>query len=173
MLAPPRTWWKPLDRLEKNWVIIAFVWCLFLTAMMPIWLFVGRQNVPATTFRTAPLQYEQKVLDFAEQYQVDTLNGVPVVAPPADSDIYLLAKQWQWYPILKLEKGKTYRLHISSKDVQHGFSLQPVNLNLQVIPGYEYVATITPTQSGEYSIICNEYCAIGHHLMASKLFVTE
>lgn len=173
MLAPQRIWWKPLDRLEKNWLIIAFVWCLFLTVMMPIWFFFGRQNVPATTFRITPEQYQQKVTAFVEEYQVDEQNNVPVVAPPPDSDIYLLARQWQWYPILQLERGETYRLHISSVDVQHGFSLQPINLNLQILPTYDYVAEITPTQSGEYSIICNEFCAIGHHLMAGKLFVTE
>lgn len=173
MLAPPRVWWKPLHRLEKSWVIIAFVWCLILTAMMPIWFFYGRQNVPATTFRTTPEAYQQKVTDFAGQYQVDTINGIPVVAPPPGSDIYILARQWQWFPALQLEKGETYRLHLSSLDVQHGFSLQPVNLNLQVLPTFEYVATITPTQSGEFSIVCNEFCAIGHHLMVGKIFVTE
>ncbi len=173
MLAPPRIWWRPLNRMERSWLIIAFVWCLFLTAMMPIWFFMGNQNVPATTGRTTPALFEAQVLNFTEQYQIDTMKGIPVVAPPPDSDVYLLAKQWQWYPILQLKKGETYRLHLSSMDVTHGFSLQPTNLNLMVLPGYEYVATVTPTQSGEYSIICNEFCAIGHHLMVTKLFVTE
>ncbi|RMH02091.1 MAG: cytochrome C oxidase subunit II [Chloroflexi bacterium] len=173
MLAPERIWWKPLGRLEKSWLIIAFAWCIFLTAMMPLWFFLGRQNVPATTYKTDPKIYQQTVMEFAEQYQVDTLNGVPVVEPPAGSDVYILARQWQWYPILKLKKGETYRLHLSSLDVQHGFSLQPVNLNLQVLPNYVYVATLTPTQTGEFSIVCNEFCAIGHHLMVGKIIVTD
>jgi len=172
MLAPPRIWWKPLDRLERSWLLIAFVWCLVLTAMMPLWLFLGRQNVPATTYRVTPAQYQAMVTEFAEQYQVDTENGVPVVAPPP-GDVYIMARQWQWFPILKLKKGETYRLHLSSLDVQHGFSLQPTNLNLMVLPGYDYVVTLTPTQSGEFSIVCNEFCSIGHHLMVSKLIVTE
>ncbi len=173
MLAPERIWWKPLHRLEKSWVVIALVWCIMLTAMMPLWFIYGRQNVPATTFRTTPAEFRATVDDFVEQYQVGVTNGVPIVAPPADSDIYLLARQWQWYPALQLEKGKTYRLHISSLDVQHGFSLQPVNLNLQILPTYDYVATITPTQSGEFSIVCNEFCSIGHHLMVGKIFVNN
>ena len=94
-----------------------------------------------------------------------------MVAPPPGSDVYFQARQWQWYPVLQLEEGKTYRLHLSSLDVQHGFSLQPVNLNLQVLPGYDYVATITPTKTGEFSVICNEFCAIGHHLMVGKIIV--
>ncbi|MFQ5612702.1 MAG: cytochrome C oxidase subunit II [Anaerolineae bacterium] len=172
MLAPPRVWWKPLDRLERSWLLIGFVWCVFMTAMMVIWFFVGRQNVPTATLRTTPELYQNQVMAFTEQYQIGTDNGIPVVAPPS-GDVYVWGRQWQWFPILQLKKGETYRLHLSSLDVLHGFSLQPTNLNLMVLPGYEYVATITPTQSGEFSIVCNEFCSIGHHLMVGKLIVTE
>ncbi len=172
MFAPPRVWWKPLNRLERSWLIMAFVWCLFLTAMMPLWLFLGRQNVPATSYRVAPATFQEIVTEFAQTHQVGTEKGVPVVAP-SPGDVYLLARQWQWYPILQLKKGETYRLHVSSLDIQHGFSLQPLNLNFQVLPGYVHVITLTPTQSGEFSIVCNEYCDLGHHLMVGKLIVTE
>jgi len=37
MLAPARVWWKPLHRYEKSWLIVAFAFCIFLTAMMPLW----------------------------------------------------------------------------------------------------------------------------------------
>ncbi len=39
------------------------------------------------------------------------------------------------------------------------------------IPGQDYVLTMTPTTSGEFSILCNEYCGIGHHTMVGKLIV--
>lgn len=172
MLSPPRVWWKPLDRLERTWLIIAFTWCVFLTAMMPLWFFLGKQNVPATTYRVTPAQFEKLTIDFAKRYQVGTEKGLPIVeAPPGD--VYLLGRQWQWYPILQLKKGQTYRMHLSSVDVQHGFSLQPGNLNFQVMPDYDYVITITPTRAGEFSIVCNEYCFYGHHLMVGKLIVVE
>jgi cytochrome c oxidase subunit 2 len=108
-----------------------------------------------------------------EQYTVgkDEASGFPIVAAPPGSDVYIRASTWQWYPILQLEMGEEYRLHISSMDLQHGFSLQPVNINLQVIPGYDYVATITPTSSGEFTIVCNEYCFVGHHTMVGKVIV--
>lgn len=173
MLAPPQNWWKPLSRMEKSWVTVAFVWCLVLTAMMPLWFFLGHQNVPTETYRVTPEEYFASVNAFVEEYQVDTLQGIPVVEPPPGADVYLLARQWQWYPVLKLKKGEEYRLHLSSMDTQHGFSLQPTNLNIQVLPTYDYVAKIIPAQSGEYGIICNEYCGIGHHIMTSKVIVTE
>lgn len=173
MVAPEALWWKPLHRYEKTWLIVGLVFCVFLTAMMPLWFVLGRQNVPATTYRVEPLQYAAFVTRWAEANKVDSLNNIPVVAPAPGSDVYLLGRQWQWYPILKLQKGQTYRLHLSSQDIQHGFSLQPTNLNLQVLPGYEYVATITPTTAGEFAVICNEFCAIGHHLMVGKIIVTD
>jgi cytochrome c oxidase subunit 2 len=75
--------------------------------------------------------------------------------------------------LLELEKGQTYRLHISSMDWQHGFSVQPVNINTQIVPGYEMVLTITPDTHGDQTIICNEYCGIGHHTMLGKIYITE
>jgi hypothetical protein len=48
-----------------------------------------------------------------------------------------------------------------------------VNINIQVHPGYEHVITLTPTAAGEFSIICNEFCGIGHHTMTGKIYVTD
>ena len=171
MLAPEKLWWKPFGRMEKTWLTVAFVWCVFLTLMMPLWYFYGKQNVPTETYRVTREQYAAKVNEFVAQYQVGDENGIPVVAPPPGSDVYLRASTWQWYPILQLEKGQTYRLHISSMDLDHGFSLQPVNINLQVLPGYDYVATIVPTSAGEFTIVCNEFCSLGHHTMVGKVIV--
>jgi cytochrome c oxidase subunit 2 len=75
--------------------------------------------------------------------------------------------------VLELEKGRTYRLHLSSLDWQHGFSLQPVNMNIQVHPGIEHVLTITPTESGVFSVVCNEFCGAGHHQMTGRIRVVE
>lgn len=171
MLAPERIWWKPFGRLEKTWLTVAFVWCVFLTLMMPLWYYMGKQNVPTETYRVTKEQFTAKLNAFVEAYQVGEENGIPIVAPPPGSDVYLRASTWQWYPILQLEKGQTYRLHLSSMDLDHGFSLQPVNINLQVLPGYDYVATITPTTTGDFTVVCNEYCFVGHHTMVGKIIV--
>jgi cytochrome c oxidase subunit 2 len=56
-------------------------------------------------------------------------------------------------------------------DYMHGFSLQPQNINIQVHPNYDHVVKITPNQSGTYSIVCNEYCGIGHHTMVGRMYV--
>lgn len=175
-ILPPtrRLWWKqPIDRLEGTWVIIALIWCLIMFTMMPLWHAIGKQNLSNEAYQTTAERYTGKVESMISQHKVREEAGMPVVAPPAGSDVYLLGRLWQWYPLLELEKDKTYRLHISSADWNHGFSLQPLNINLQAVPGYEMVVSITPDTTGEFTIVCNEYCGIGHHTMLGKIYVKE
>ncbi len=177
-IAPPvkRIWWKePVERVELVWAALAFVWGLAMFATMIVWHIVGQQNLANEAYRVVPEAFMAKTEGFAEKYKVreEANTGVPVVRPPAGSDVYLLARLWEWWPVLELEKGVSYRLHISSLDWLHGFSLQPVNINIQVHPGYEHVLTLTPNEAGQYGIVCNEFCGIGHHTMAGKIYVVN
>ena len=169
-----KVWWnEPIHRIELGWIVIAFLWGLFMFFFMIAWHFIGQQNLSNETYRIQPSAYEAKVEAFADMYTVGEEEGTPVVRPPAGEDVYLLARLWEWWPILELKKGQSYRIHLSSLDWQHGFSLQPVGINIQVQPGYEHVITLTPTKSGEFGIICNEYCGIGHHQMTGRIRVTD
>ncbi|MBX9962542.1 MAG: cytochrome C oxidase subunit II [Burkholderiales bacterium] len=175
-ILPPakRVWWKePLDRVELTWILIAFAWAMVLFFMMPYWHAFGRQNLSNEAYRISAEAFSAKAQAMVDKYTVreETEQKIPVVHPPEGSDVYLIARLWQWWPILELENGKSYRLHLSAMDYQHGFSLQPSNINLQVVPGYEMVITVTPNQAGNYSIVCNEYCGLGHHQMVSRLYV--
>jgi len=171
--APKGVWWLPAHKGEKVWVGIAFAWCMVLFAMMPLWHFKGGQNPAGIRYKTTPAAYMARVQEFAQQYQVSEENGVPLVAPPPGSDVYLIGMQWQWYPQLKLTKGASYTLHLSSFDVDHGFNLYPLNINFMVVPGYDYGLRIVPNQSGDYRIVCNEFCGIGHHTMLGRIVVVD
>lgn len=171
LLAPPKDWYHPAEGGEKLWIGIALVWCFVMSIMMPYWHFYGKQNANGETYTVTPKAFYDRVQKFVEANKVGDLKGVPIVQPAPGSDIYLLARMWSWYPILKLQKGQQYRLHMSSMDLQHGLSLQPVNMNFQVVPGYDHILTLTPTSTGEFTIVCNEFCGIGHSTMIGKLFV--
>jgi cytochrome c oxidase subunit 2 len=166
-------WWKPAHRSEKIWATIAFIWCLVLFAMMPLWHLKGGQNPSGIRARVNPADYVTRVQQFVADYGTgESEAGIPIVAPPPGSEIYLLAAQFQWTPILVLEQGAEYTLHLSSLDVNHGFNLYPFNVNFQVVPGYDYGLRVTPTEAGDYRIVCNEFCGVGHHLMVGKVLVT-
>ena len=175
-VAPPenKIWWnEPVPKSELIWVMIAFGWGLIMFFMMIYWHAYGEQNLSNEAYRITAEDFADKTEAMVEKYQVREESGYPVVRPPPGDDIYLIARLWQWWPILELEKGQTYRLHLSSLDWLHGFSLQPVNINLQIHPDYETVVTITPTTTGEFGIICNEYCGIGHHTMTGRRYVVD
>ena len=173
---PPsdRVWWNtPIGKQEIIWIGIALVWCLIMFFMMPYWHIYGKQNLSNEAYQTTAPRFQAKVDEMVSNYKVGEMAGIPIVKPPAGADIYMLGRLWQWYPILELEKDQSYRLHLSSMDWNHGFSLQPVNINLQIVPGYETVLTVTPDQAGEFTVVCNEFCGIGPHLMPGKIFVKE
>ena len=177
-IQPPSEilWWKqPLDRVEGTWIAIALVWSLIMFVMMPLWHVYGKQNLSNEAYRTTPEAFMSKTQAMVDEFTVrsETDQQIPVVRPPPGSDVYLIGRLWQWWPILELEKDQTYRLHIASMDWQHGFSLQPVNINTQILPGYEMVLTITPDTLVDQTIICNEFCGIGHHNMVGRIYVTE
>jgi len=175
-ILPPaeRVWYKhPIDRVEGTWIAIALTWCLIMFFMMIGWHIWGSQNLSTETYRTTPQQFTEKAQAVVDQYTVrtETEQKIPVVAPPPGGDVYMLARLWNFWPIVELEAGKTYRLHLTSMDFNHGFSLQPANINIQIVPGYEHVVTVTPNKAGQYSVVCNEFCGIGHHQMVTRLYV--
>ena len=178
-ILPPsdRLWWKqPIDKVEWAWIAIAFVWGMIMFVMMIYWHIYGKQNLSNEAYKTTPEMFAAKAEKFIAENTIRTeigLNGeeIPVAKVPAGGSGYLIARLWARYPILELEKGQTYKIHLSSMDYNHGFSLQPVNINIQVIPGYEHVVKMTPTKEGTYAIVCNEYCGIGHHSMLGRIYV--
>ncbi|MDP6574301.1 MAG: cytochrome C oxidase subunit II [Rhodospirillales bacterium] len=177
-IFPPqkRIWWnEPVEKSEIIWIVIALVWALIMFFMMPYWHLTGDQNLSTEAYRIKPDVFAARTEAFAEKFKVgeEGETGIPVVRPPAGGDVYMLARLWEWWPVLELKKGESYRLHLSSLDWQHGFSLLPENINIQVHPDYEMVLTITPNSSGEFGVVCNEFCGIGHHTMVGKIYVKE
>lgn len=169
--VPEERWFKPPSGAERTWIGLALAWCLILSVMMPYWHFKGKQNSTGDSYRVEPLAFQKRVSQFVKTNKVGEEKGIPIVEVSPGGDAYLQASMWRWYPVLKLKEGQTYRLHVSSTDLQHGFSLMPLNMNFQVLPGYDHVLTITPTMKGDYTILCNEFCGVGHHMMTGKIIV--
>ncbi len=172
--SPEPGWFKAPGGNERTWIGMAVVWCMILSLMMPYWHFRGKQNSTGEAYRVKPADFIKRVERFVkantgDEYLVE--DGITPVVPAPPGEVYLLAKQFFWFPTLKLRAGETYRLHISSADFQHGFSLLPMNMNFQIVPGYDHVLTIIPQAPGIYPIVCNEFCGIGHQNMVGKIIV--
>lgn len=178
-ILPPadRLWWKqPIAIQEWVWIGLAFTWAMIMFVMMIYWHIYGEQNLSTETYKSTPEMYAAKAEKFIADNTVRVekgLNGeeIPVAKANDKDEVYLTASLWKFWPILELEKGKTYKVHLYSMDYNHGFSLQPTNINIQIVPGYEHVVKMTPTQSGTFAIVCNEFCGIGHHTMLGRIYV--
>ena len=184
VFVPEKHWWKPLGADEKIWVQICIVTAVIFFLMMPIYNVVGNQTPSHESYLVSPERFHELTEQFVQENKVrdevvkqrfgDQIveMKMPVVHPkPGVKDVYLRARAWEFYPILELEQGREYRIHMSSMDYQHGFSLQPQNINFQILAGHDLVVTMTPRESGEFYVICNEYCALGHHTMIGKIIV--
>ena len=47
------------------------------------------------------------------------------------------------------------------------------NVNMMLEPGYISEVVTTFKNPGEFLIVCNEYCGVGHHMMHSMIEVVE
>jgi cytochrome c oxidase subunit 2 len=173
----PQNWWSlPIGRQEKIWLSIVVAIGLAMFVMMPVWHVFGAQNSPTETYRVTPDGYWQKVMAFnAADGSISVRDQAGI--KPTGTDVYLGAMRFLWMPnTIVLEAGRPYRIHVSSKDVNHGFSIHRANetaqkVNFQVVPGYEHVLTMTFDRPGTYEIICQEYCGIGHQAMIGRIIV--
>jgi cytochrome c oxidase subunit II len=172
--CPAPDWFQAPAGNERIWIGLALCWCMVMSLMMPYWHFKGKQNSSGESYSVKPADFTKRTEKFIlANTGTESLleEGIaPVVSAPP-GEVYLIAKQFFWFPTLKLRAGETYRLHISSVDFQHGFSLQPMNMNFQVVPGYDHVLTIKPQAPGTYPIVCNEFCGVGHQSMVGKIIV--
>jgi cytochrome c oxidase subunit 2 len=74
---------------------------------------------------------------------------------------------------IRVPAGKRVTFRMTSTDVTHGFLIVGTNANTMLVPGYVSQFTTVFQRPGEYLIVCNEYCGLGHHLMSAKLIVEE
>ncbi|BAQ10115.1 cytochrome C oxidase subunit II [Bacillus sp. OxB-1] len=74
---------------------------------------------------------------------------------------------------IRVPKGSTVLFQITTKDVVHGFQVAGTNVNMMVEPGHISRFEAVMKKNGEFTIVCNEYCGIGHHQMFGTVEVYE
>lgn len=73
--------------------------------------------------------------------------------------------------VLRLPKGRSVVLTISSKDVIHSFWVPNFGQKQDAVPGLHPTLHITPDRVGTYPVVCVELCGLGHALMRSEAIV--
>jgi cytochrome c oxidase subunit 2 len=103
--------------------------------------------------------------------------------PAADLEIYVVGKQWMWkveHPggqreidELHVPVGKTVRLVMASQDVIHSFFIPEFRLKHDVVPGTLETMWFRPTETGNFTIECSEFCGTEHAHMGGQIVVME
>lgn len=91
-----------------------------------------------------------------------------------DYEIVVMASAFLYDPgVLEVPVDSKVKFIATTKDVIHGFEIAQTNVNMMLEPGHisEYVTTVNKV--GEYLIVCNEYCGVGHAQMHSMLKVVD
>jgi cytochrome c oxidase subunit 2 len=186
-LTPPSKKWHiiPLGKDERVWIYLMILMVLMMGTLTVGWVFIGKQNPPEVYTKYDSVDDLQD--DFIAKNALAGLtpttlsNTEAAFAVPAGGDVYMYGERWNWVindgtttvSGLQFEAGERYRLHIGSIDVLHGFQLIGADfiISLQIVPEYDYVLDFTPDETGLFTIICNEYCGLGHQEMAGFLEV--
>ncbi len=97
--------------------------------------------------------------------------GVRRIGPNAYEAV-MLGQAWSFIPPeIRVPAGAEITFIATSADVIHGFNVEGTRLNLMLIPGQVTRFTYRFDEPAEYTLICHEYCGLGHHTMFGKVIV--
>lgn len=104
-----------------------------------------------------------------------------LTVPPSDAyEVLVTAQKWNWqftYPNghtdheLHIPEGRSVRLVMQSEDVIHSFYVPAFRVKQDVVPGRYTKVWFEATETGEFPILCAEYCGTGHSDMITKVIV--
>jgi cytochrome c oxidase subunit 2 len=154
-----------VDLYEKVWMWAAVgIIVVFLVSM------------GYTTFGRAMQPPSHVEMIDPETVRTDEEFGNPGVTIHADGSATVVVQAFMFAFLpneIRVPRGRPVTFRMTSADVIHGFQIVGTNGNTMVMPGYVSQFTTIFGRAGEYLIVCNEYCGLGHHIMSAKMIVEE
>ena len=115
-----------------------------------------------------------------------TLFELDEVPDRADVNVRVIASQFVWtfdyldddqtrdgINELRVEEGRTVRLEIVSRDVEHQLFIPAFAMKISAIPGRTNLEFFTAPAPGAYHLECTMYCGYGHHEMGAASEATK
>ncbi len=154
-----------IDLYEKLWMWAAVVIvAVFLTSIGLTTL--GQADQPPSRVETIDPTALRTDPRFA--------NPGVTIHDDGSATVVIVASMFAFQPgEIRVPLGRPVTFRISSPDVIHGFQIVGTNGNAMVMPGYVSQFTTEFRRAGEYLIVCNEFCGLGHHVMYATLIVDE
>lgn len=156
-----------IDQLEKKWAGLALcIVGLFVLVILASSFFHGihaPSNVEAI---------DSAKLHLSEEFAEDKL-GIQR-NPDGTVIVRIVAGRYGFFPkdlTLPSETPITFRW--ASLDVIHGVHIPMTNMSTMIVPGYVSQVQTTLHHTGDYPMLCNEYCGMGHAHMWSNIKVVS
>ena len=74
---------------------------------------------------------------------------------------------------LHLKINQPVKIELRSLDVLHNFYIPQFRAKMDTLPGIITFYWFIPEKTGDYEILCAEYCGTGHYAMRGKVLVDE
>jgi cytochrome c oxidase subunit 2 len=156
-----------MHKFEKIWLIFGFgALLVFLTVIGVSAFYLGNQ--PPSCLATI----DPEKVDTTAPFDKPGLKKVE--GKEWDYELVFVASAFSYSPArVEVPLGAKVKVIATSKDVMHGFQAAGTNVNMMLEPGYISEVVTTFKNPGEFLIVCNEYCGVGHHMMHSMIEVVE
>ncbi|STO09055.1 MULTISPECIES: cytochrome c oxidase subunit II [Exiguobacterium] len=154
-----------IHKLEKYWLVFGIILLAVFLTVLGVSAFAAG-NQPAS---------DADLVDPAKVHQTAPFDN-PGLHKIGDNEyeLVMVAQAFTFTPgNVEIPKGAKVTFLVTSPDVVHGFQLVGTPVNMMVVPGHINSLTYTFKETGEFLILCNEYCGTGHHMMATKIKVVE
>lgn len=155
------------DPLERRWVWISLALALLVSVMLGYYAVV--ENIqPPSNVETI----DSSRLHLSEEFAEDNL-GVHT-NPDGSLRVVMVAARYGFFPpVIEVPADTPVTFRMASADVLHGVHIPGTNMATMILPGYVSEVHTAFPEPGRYSLLCNEYCGLGHDQMWSRLVVTE
>ncbi|MFZ2171975.1 MAG: cytochrome C oxidase subunit II [Methylococcaceae bacterium] len=154
-----------IDQLERKWITISMIVIGLFVSIIVIDAFFHGVNPPSKveTVDSASLHLNKEFAEDNLGVQVDDKGNITVK---------MVAGRYSFFPKhidVPAETPLTFRW--VSMDVLHGVHIPMTNMSTMIVPGYVAEITTSFPKPGEYPVLCNEYCGLGHNHMWSNISV--
>ena len=154
-----------IDPLERKWVSITLGMVALFVSIIMIDALVHGIHAPSNveTIDSARLHLSKEFAEDNLGVRVDDQGRITV---------RMVAGRYSFFPkYIEVPAEKTITFRWVSMDVLHGVHIPMTNMSTMIVPGYVAQITTSIPKPGEYPLLCNEYCGLGHNHMWSNISV--
>ncbi|CAG7857068.1 cytochrome c oxidase subunit II [biofilm metagenome] len=154
-----------VDSLERKWIKITLSVIGLMVVIITFDALIHNINPPSKveTIDSARIHLSKEFAESNLGVQLDSQGEIMV---------RMVAGRYSFFPkhiAVPAETKVTFRW--VSMDVLHGVHIPMTNMSTMIVPGYVAEITTSFPKPGEYPVLCNEYCGLGHNHMWSNISV--